>query len=61
MMTLGKSVAISNSKMHIEPNEWLIPILYEYPSIEDEYLRFEHDKTHEINCENDVLAAVIKH
>ena len=37
-MALGKRVTILDSKLYLEPNEWLVPIRDEYPEIEKEYL-----------------------
>ena len=40
-MALGKRVTILDSKLYLEPNEWLVPIRDEYPEIEKEYLGLE--------------------
>lgn len=41
LMSLGKSLIITNKKLYIEPNEWLQPIKNGYPVLEKEYLRLE--------------------
>ena len=37
--------SLKDSILHIEPNDWFIPIIEDYPAIEKEYLRCELDKT----------------
>ena len=42
---LGVNFSLKDSILHIEPNDWFIPIIEDYPAIEEEYLRCELDKT----------------
>ena len=42
---LGVNFSLKDSILHIEPNDWFIPIIEDYPAIEKEYLRCELDKT----------------
>ena len=39
LKTLGKGLVLQDNKLHIEPNEWLIPIYEKYPEIQRRYLR----------------------
>lgn len=42
---LGVNFSLKDSILHIEPNDWFIPIIEDYPAIEKEYLGCELDKT----------------
>ncbi|MCP4988576.1 MAG: recombinase family protein [Colwellia sp.] len=41
LMALGQNPTIKDGKLHIEANEWLVPIINDYPELEEEYLRLE--------------------
>ena len=41
LMAIGKNPTIKDGKLHIESNEWLVPIKDVYPELEEEYLRLE--------------------
>ena len=42
---LGQNFSIKDQKVHINQNEWLVPIEKAYPALETEYKRLELDKT----------------
>jgi len=59
LMTLGKTPIITNGKLTIEPNDWLVPIRDEYPTLEKEYLRLELNKKPLNKAKTEALASVI--
>ena len=44
LSSLGKNPVVKGEKLMIEPNEWFVPIINNYPALEKEYLRLEPDK-----------------
>jgi hypothetical protein len=46
-------------KIHIEPNEWFVPIEKAYPSLLSEYNRLELDKTLDNTRRNEQYAQII--
>ncbi len=44
LKTLGKNLILQDNKLHIEPNEWLVPIAKNYPEIERSYLKVRTNK-----------------
>ncbi|MCP5004493.1 MAG: recombinase family protein [Planctomycetes bacterium] len=46
LMALGQNPTIKDGKLYIEANEWLVPIINDYPELEEEYLRLEPLQVH---------------
>ena len=44
LKTLGKNLVLQDNKLHIEPENWLIPIAENYPEIEKSYLQVRTNK-----------------
>ena len=44
LKTLGKNLILKDNKLHIEPNEWLVPIGEKYPDILRRYLQVRTNK-----------------
>ena len=44
LKTLGKNLVLQDNRLHIEPNDWLIPIGEKYPEIERSYLKVRTNK-----------------
>lgn len=58
LLALGKTPIITDQKLTIEPNEWLVPIENGYPALEKEYLRLEPHKTLANTKQKEALASV---
>jgi len=56
---LGQNFLVKDKKVHITPNEWLVPIEKAYPALEAEYNRLELDKTLDVATRNERLAQLI--
>jgi site-specific DNA recombinase len=44
LTALGQKIILLDGKIHIEPEDWLVPIANEYPALEEQYLTFEPAK-----------------
>ena len=58
LMTMGKSATIKDKKLYIEPNEWLQPIINDYPDLEKRYRRLELDKMPLNKAKNEELTSL---
>jgi len=58
LMALGKTPIIQDEKLIIEPNEWLVPVGNDYPTLEQEYLGLEPGKTPMDTTQNEALASI---
>jgi hypothetical protein len=56
---LGQNFLVKDKKIHIEPNEWFVPIEKAYPSLKVEYNRLELDKTLDTATRNERFAQLI--
>ncbi|MCF7898878.1 MAG: recombinase family protein [Candidatus Pacebacteria bacterium] len=56
---LGQNFLVKDKKIHIEPNEWFVPIEKAYPSLLLEYNRLELDKTLDATSRNERFAQII--
>ncbi len=56
---LGQNFLVKDKKIHIEPNEWFVPIEKAYPSLLLEYNRLELDKTLDNTSRNEQYAQII--
>lgn len=56
---LGQNFWVKDKKIHIEPNEWFVPIEKAYPSLLSEYNRLELDKTLDNTSRNEQYAQII--
>ena len=56
---LGQNFLVKSKKIHITPNEWLVPIEKAYPELEAEYKRLELDKTLDTATRNAQFAQLI--
>jgi DNA invertase Pin-like site-specific DNA recombinase len=56
---LGQNFLVKDKKIHIEPNEWFVPIEKAYPSLLLEYNRLELDKTLDTTSRNEHFAQII--
>ena len=55
---LGKNFFITNQKMSIEANDWLVPIIEKYPPLEAEYKRLELVKYGSPEARKDAFASL---
>ena len=60
LMALGKTPTIKDGILKIEPNEWLVPIIKDYPKLEKEYLGLELTKVGSGNTQKEALASIRK-
>jgi hypothetical protein len=44
LTAIGKNITLLDGKIHIEPEEWFVPIADNYPALERQYKMFEPDK-----------------
>jgi hypothetical protein len=58
LRTLGQNPVIRGEKLIIEPNEWFVPIIKEYPAIEASYLRLEPAKMCDFKNKTELLGSV---
>lgn len=56
---LGQNFSMNGQKLHITPNEWLVPIEKAYPALEQEYKRIELDKNLTTTMRNELFAQLI--
>ena len=56
---LGQNFSVKDKKVHITPNEWLVPIEKAYPALEAEYKRIELDKNLTVAMRNELFAQLI--
>jgi len=61
LLALGKTPIISNEKLSIEPNDWLVPIKNDYLALEKKYARLELNKKTDITAQTEALSAVRAH
>ena len=59
LTALGQNFSIKAKKLHITPNEWLIPIEKAYPKLEAEYNRLELQKYLSVEARNAAFAQLI--
>ena len=58
LRTLGRNPVIRGEKLIIEPNEWFVPIIKEYPAIQASYLRLEPAKMGDFKNKTELLGSV---
>jgi hypothetical protein len=58
LAAIGKNITLLDGKIHIEPEEWLVPIADRYPALEREYKMFEPAKNTDFEHKNEILAPV---
>ena len=58
LAAIGKNITLLDGKIHIEPEEWLIPIADKYPALEREYKMFEPAKNTDFTHKNEILAPI---
>ena len=51
-------ITLLDGKIHIEPEEWLVPIADKYPALEKEYKMFEPAKNTDFTHKNEILAPI---
>jgi hypothetical protein len=61
LLALGKVPIITDEKLTIETNDWLVPIKNEYPSLEKEYARLELKEKTVTKAQTEALAAIRAH
>ena len=58
LLSLGKTPIIKDGVLSIEPNEWLIPIIKDYPKLEEEYQKLELAKVGSQSTQKEALASI---
>ena len=58
LLALGKIPMLTNQKLDIKPNEWLIPIKERYPELEKKYKRLELKKKPYTKAQTETLSAI---
>jgi len=58
LLALGKTPIITNQKLHIEPNDWLVPIKNSYPALEKKYAGLELNKKTVTTAQTSELQAI---
>lgn len=58
LTAIGKEITLLDSKIHIEPEEWLVPIADKYPALEKQYKMFEPAKNTDFTHKNEILAPI---
>lgn len=58
LTALGKKIILLDGKIHIEPEDWLVPIADRYPALKKEYEMFEPAKSTDFTHKNEVLAPI---
>ena len=61
LLALGKVPTITNQKLHIEPNEWLVPIENGYPALEKQYARLELTEKPYTTAQTEALTDIRTH
>ena len=60
LTAIGKEITLLDGKIHIEPEEWLVPIADKYPALEKQYKMFEPAKNHSYSGISSNLAPIRK-
>ena len=58
LLALGKTPVMTDKKLFIEPNEWLVEIKNDYPELEKQYLGLELDKTLTTKAKTEAFTSV---
>ena len=58
LTALGKKIILLDSKIHIEPEDWLIPIADKYPALQKQYEMFEPEKNTDFEHKNRILEPI---
>ncbi len=58
LLALGKIPIITDQKLHIEPNEWLVPIENSYSALEKQYARLELNEKPNTTAQTEALSDV---
>ena len=58
LAAIGKEITLLDGKIHISPEEWLIPIANKYPALEKQYKMFEPEKCTDFEHKNRILEPI---
>lgn len=58
LLALGKTPIMADQKLHIEPNEWLVPIENSYSALEKQYARLELTEKPNTTAQTEALSDV---
>ncbi len=58
LAAIGKNITLLDGKIHIEPEEWLVPIADRYPALQKQYEMFEPAKNTDFTHKNEILAPI---
>ena len=58
LTAIGKKITLLDCKIHIEPEEWLVPIADKYPVLEKQYKMFEPEKCTDFEHKNRILEPI---
>ena len=59
LIDLGSNPIINDKILHIDSYKWLVPIIEQYPAIEEAYLRLEPMKRHGTSTNNEALQPIL--
>ena len=58
LAAIGKNITLLDGKIHIEPEEWLVPIADRYPTLQKQYEMLEPAKNTDFTHKNEILAPI---